>query len=129
MDIRDALAVGATPALQGILNALGQLKLEPLAHWGTTRQALLPVTYIVASGSAAVACLWKAKTNRAKGLLIGLGLLLFVISYGCYQWVSSTPPTLDSVRFFDWLGVISFILTYTFFGFVVARVVRFFAHA
>lgn len=127
MDIRNVLAVGATPAFQAILNALGQLKLEPLGHWGTTQAALLPVTYIIAAGSAAIACLCKARTNKAKALLIGIGLLLFVISYGAYQWVSWTPPSVDTIWLWDCLGIISFVSTYAFFGFIVARVVKFFS--
>ena len=129
MDIRNILAVGATPALQAILNALGQLKLEPLAHWGISQQALLPATYVVSAASAAIACLWSAKTKLRQMLLIAVGLVFFIISWAGYHWVSSSPPEIGSVLLFDWLGCLSFILTYVSFGFLVARVVKFFAQA
>lgn len=129
MDIRNVLAVAATPALQAILNTLGELKLEPLAHWGVSSHDLLPATYIVSAGSAAIACLWNARTKRKQALLIAVGLLLFVISWVGYRWISNSPPDIRFLLLYDCLGCFSFVLTYISFGFLVARVVKFFAQS
>lgn len=128
MDIRGTmLPIAATPALQCILNVAGLLELEPLAHWQKTRQDLLPATYLIAIGAAAIACLIKAQTNRAKAVLIGAGLAVFVASYGAYLWVSTSPPRSGSLQLYDAASYLAFPLTYAAFGFVVARVVKFFA--
>jgi hypothetical protein len=127
MDIRNSLVpVAATPILQAILNFAGLLKLEPLSHWGWSEDILLPITYVVTTGSAAIACLWSAQRNRSKAILIGIGLVVLLSSLGTYTWVSTTPPA-DPLWLYDVAGYVSFFLTYSAFGFVVAHVVRFFA--
>jgi len=126
VDVRNILIpVAATPVLQAILNFAGLLKLVPLGHWGWNEDILLPITYVVATGSAAVACLWPAQSNRTKAILIGVGLLVLLASLGVYTWVSTSPPK-DILWLYDAAGYVSFFLTYISFGFVVARVTKFF---
>jgi hypothetical protein len=121
------LPIGATPALQAILNYIGLFKLKPLEHWGMPPDSLPLIAYLVAAGSAAVACFCNAKKGKAKAALIIIPVLLLVISWRVYVWVSNTPPPIDMVKAFDWTGGISFFMTYVCYGFVVARIVKAFA--
>jgi hypothetical protein len=119
------IPVAATPILQAILNFAGLLRLEPLAHWGWNADFIFPITYVVTTGSATVACLWAAKTNRAKAILIGIGMLVLLISLRIYTSVLTLPP--ENIFLYDLSGYTSFFLTYFSFGFVVARIVKFFS--
>lgn len=121
------LSVAATPLLQAILNIVGQLKLTPLAHWEWNESIALPITYIVSTGSAAVACLFTARKNRTKGILIACGMLTLLLSLYGYTWASTVPPKQGQLLFYDIVAYVSFFLTYMAFGFVVAHVVQFYA--
>jgi hypothetical protein len=128
MSLQDTIApVGATAILQAILNAVGQLKLVPLGHWTWDSNLAFTVTYVVSIGAAAIACLLPAQTNKRKALLIGFGLIIFVGSFLTYNWVFSSPPTLSTTLFYDFVGFISFFLTYASFGFFIGRVTLFFS--
>jgi hypothetical protein len=128
VDIRNILIpVGATPVLQAILNYAGQLKLSPLGHWEWNEDIVQPITYIVSTGSAAVAGLLSIQTNRTKALLVALGLLVLIASLCVYTWLSTSPPGGGMLLLYDIMGYIFFFLTYIAFGFVVALVTKFFA--
>src|ERR1700757_1822870 len=108
MNIADAILPVATTAVsQAILNAIGALKLEPLANWGWNSGIASPVTYVVAAGTAALACLWTAKRNGTKALLVGIGLLALLASLWGYTWVISSPITSQNIGFYDLVGYIS----------------------
>ena len=127
MDAKNILfPVAATPALQAILNLVGLLKLAPLAHWGWDENIVLPITYVVATGAAAIACLWSAKTNFDKARLLIVGIVFLLGSLYGYMWVVTTPPTLTNLWWYDVIGYTTFFLTYLSFGFVVARMTKFF---
>jgi hypothetical protein len=127
MSLVDAiLPVAATAVSQAILNAVGALKLEPLPDWGWNAGITSAGTYVVASGTAAVACLLTARRNGTKALLIVIGLLAFLASLRAYTWVIS-PANLQNSGSYDWVGYISFFATYSSYGFVVARVIKFFS--
>jgi hypothetical protein len=127
MDAKNmVIPVAATPALQFILNFAGLLKLLPLTHWEWNESILLPITYIVTTGTAAIACLWVVRTKRVKALLIAVGIMILLGSLYLYTWASTTPPTRGNLLFYDLVGYVSFFLTYISFGFVVAHVVNVF---
>jgi hypothetical protein len=127
MDAKNIIIpVAATPVLQAILNFVGLLKLVPLAHWGWNGDIVLPITYVVATGSAAIASLWPVRTNRVKAMLIAVGIIILLVSLYVYTWASTTPPTESNLRWYDVAGYATFFLTYASFGFVVTRVVRVF---
>jgi hypothetical protein len=128
MDVlKKLIPVAATPVFQAIFNFVGLLKLTPFAHWGWNEDISLPITYIVSTGSAAVACLWPAKKNRTKAILIAVGIVILLAALGVYTWVSTSPPKRDFLWFYDAVAYGSFFLTYIAFGFVVARVTKYFA--
>jgi hypothetical protein len=126
MDFRNVVVpVAATPLFQAILNAASLLELEPLKHWGWP--TTLPITYVVATGSAAIACLVPANANKTKVILIGSGLVVLIVSFASYTWISRIPPMQGWLSLYEIAAYLTFFATYVAFGFVVARIVRFFA--
>jgi hypothetical protein len=122
--IRDLIvSVAGTPVLQKMLKAVGLLNLIPLPNWEL--RSYETITYVLAAGMAAIACLWPAKRNGTKILLLALGLALLVSSYSAYSWVTAHPPGTDTSWYYDQLGQASFFTTYASFGFVIGRLVKF----
>lgn len=122
MDVRKILMpVAATPALQAILHWIGMLDLLPLAHWGWKQGLVLAITYLVSTASAALAWLWPGKKKRSQIVLIVVGLVVLLASFGAYTWISTTPPTADRLWLYDVGGYVSFFLTYISYGFLVGR--------
>src|SRR5262245_27996509 len=127
-DFRNVLApVVASPALQAVLNAAGILQLEPLKHWGWGNSQ--PLTYVVTTASSAIAILIPARTNTGKAILIVVGLVVLLIAWAAYTWVSTAPPATSNLWLYEVTAYTSFFLTYISFGFVTARTVKFFTQS
>jgi hypothetical protein len=115
----------SAPVLQAILQWIGLLKVTPLAIWQSNASVFTTVSYLVSAGAAAMASLCQPKTT-GKVVLLLLGVLVLLASVWAYNWVSSSPPTSQTISYYEPLGYASFFATYASFGFLVGRVMDFF---
>src|SRR5947207_10143627 len=121
------LSVILTSGTQAIFRSLGFLVLRPPASWDTDSDSLPAITYFVAAGSAAIACLWNVKSNGKKAMLIVFAGLLLIVSSSIFRYLSSTPPVHRYAAMTIAVGMGLLYLTYISYGFLVGRVVKTFS--
>lgn len=126
MDIKSILIAAAPPGLQVILNLAGVLRLQAFPQWEWDANLVFTSTYVITISAAIVGALMPSSTNKKKVGHTFLGLIPFVLFLGLYTLLSTNPPAKGYLLIYDIGCYLSFIGTYASFGFLVARVVKFY---
>jgi hypothetical protein len=114
-------SVFASAGLQAVFRMLGLLQLKPLERWHLLNYEV--VTYVIAAGAAAIACLWVARTTTARIVGILLGVLVCYAACDGYSSLILHPWSAQWSWAINLGAKALFVLAYFSYGFAIARII------